>query len=44
MKQYPKNWDEYEAQVSKLEEEEGLTRSDAQGVVDAKLMKAGVKL
>jgi hypothetical protein len=36
----PSNWDEYEAEVEKLEES-GLTRSDAQGVVDARLMQEG---
>tara|TARA_R110000851_G_scaffold303152_1_gene460686 strand:+ start:95 stop:223 length:129 start_codon:yes stop_codon:yes gene_type:complete len=38
------NWKEYEKRVNELETE-GLTRSDAQGVVDAEDLKrqAGVK-
>lgn len=36
----PRNWHEYEEEVEKLEEQ-GLTRSDAQGAVDARLMIAG---
>lgn len=36
----PRNWHEYEREVEKLEEQ-GLTRSDAQGAVDARLMIAG---
>jgi hypothetical protein len=33
------DWEDYEKRVRELEDE-GLTRSDAQGVVDAELMTA----
>lgn len=36
----PKSWKEYEEEVQKLEDE-GMTTSDAQGVVDARLMAEG---
>lgn len=39
-KKIPKNWKEYEHEVQKLEDE-GLTTSDAQGEVDARLMSEG---
>jgi hypothetical protein len=39
----PKNAKEYEAEVEKLEDQ-GMSTSDAQGVVDAAMKKAGVKL
>lgn len=37
----PRTWGGYEREVRKLEKE-GLTTSDAQGVVDARLLRAGV--
>lgn len=36
-KKIPKNWQEYDKEVQKLEAE-GLNTSDAQGVIDARLM------
>lgn len=37
----PTNWEEYDKEVRKIEAE-GCDRSDAQGVIDARLERAGV--
>lgn len=39
----PRTWAEYGSEVQKLEGE-GLSTSDAQGVVDARMMTAGVNV
>lgn len=37
------DWEEYERRVQEMEDE-GMSRSDAQAVVDAKMMEAGEEI
>lgn len=38
----PKDWDEYQDEILRIEKSEGFSTSDAQGVVDAAMLKNGL--